>query len=71
MLPIHELPVPGVPGLIGLSRCPGLRSAPDGSSDPAGQPGVDLERIARWGASAILTLVEFLGAESPGRRRPR
>jgi ADP-ribosyl-[dinitrogen reductase] hydrolase len=57
-LRIDEVGVPGVPGVIGMTLCPGKK-------DPYATFGVwdrdltlDLQAIRDWGASAIVTLLE-------------
>lgn len=58
-LRIGEAPVPETGGVIGMTLCPGKK----GPSTRSGRQwdrdlGADLERIRRWGAEAVVTLME-------------
>lgn len=56
MLSIDSLPVPGLPGLLGLSRCPGSDFMQVLARDRALRS--DLSAIQGWGAAGVLTLNE-------------
>lgn len=59
-LVINGLGVPGARGELGLTFCPGkkAKSYIDGSYWSR-QLDLDVDRIAQWGASAVVSLVEF------------
>lgn len=56
-LQIDSLDVPGVPGRIGLTHCPGRKLRVVGLRESRDLPS-DLDAILDWGASALLTLNE-------------
>lgn len=57
-LRIASLAIPSVPGRIGLTLCPGKRQTGALSGEWARDLETDLEAIAAWGATAIVTLLE-------------
>lgn len=56
MLTIDSLPIPGRPGLLGLSRCPGSGFPPALSRQALLEQ--ELATVRDWGASGIVTLNE-------------
>ncbi|MDQ2069235.1 phosphatase domain-containing putative toxin [Natronospira bacteriovora] len=69
MITIDSLPLPGMPGVLGLSRCPGTR--PGNPLRRHAQLEEELRSIAEWGALGVLTLNEaselrWLGLEGLG-----
>ena len=57
-LRIDELPVPGTPGRLGLTICPGKHQPRAASGAWARDLDVDLRAIAAWGATLLLNLIE-------------
>ncbi len=58
-LRIGEVSVPGAEGVIGMTLCPGKKGPSTRSARVWNRDlDVDLERIRRWGAEAVVTLVE-------------
>jgi protein-tyrosine phosphatase len=57
-LRIDELRVEGVPGLIGITFCPGKRGESHGGYLWERDLGTDLNVIAEWRADAVVTLIE-------------
>src|SRR5690606_25814007 len=56
---IGDLPVPGLPGQIGLTILPGRKSGGRrGAAKPDRDLEADMREIAAWGPSLILTLLE-------------
>jgi len=59
-LRIAEIPVPRSRGIIGVSLCPGKKQLQSSFGTHWHRDlDVDLDRIQRWGATLILTLVEL------------
>jgi len=58
-LRIGEASLPGTGGVIGMTLCPGKKGPSTGSGLHWGRDlDADLERIRRWGAEAVVTLME-------------
>ena len=57
-LQIDEVNAPGIPGIIGMTLCPGKVLNSPYSGAWRRDLGVDLQAIQAWGASAIVTLME-------------
>lgn len=57
-LRIPSLPVPGTPGRLGLTFCPGRVEAGPGDVAWRRDLDVDLRAIRDWGACALVTLME-------------
>jgi protein-tyrosine phosphatase len=57
-LRIDELRVDGIPGLIGITFCPGKRGESNGGCRWERNLGTDLNVIAKWRADAVVTLLE-------------
>ncbi len=55
---IDTLEMPGVPGSIGLSACPGSFFVFSSDGDPMEDLPKDLDHIKDWGASGVVTLLE-------------
>ena len=57
-LQIATIDVPGKPGRIGVTFCPG-KIQPDAENGPWKRDlGLDLDHIAAWGANVVITLIE-------------
>jgi ADP-ribosyl-[dinitrogen reductase] hydrolase len=73
-LRIDGLSIPGRPGLLGLTSCPG-RARPGAPTGVGARLELDLAAIRDWGASLLLSLIEDsefreLGIEDLGGRLP-
>jgi len=74
---IDSVAVPGKPGRIGLSPCPGQLGRLGLFGPQAGALEADLDSFRQWGASTVVTLVEQLELEMlkltelPGQVRGR
>jgi hypothetical protein len=62
---IDVVTVPGVPGKIGLTSCPGLR---EGSGGVPGEEclNADLQILREWGATVVVSLLDDLELKTLG-----
>jgi ADP-ribosyl-[dinitrogen reductase] hydrolase len=56
---IDELALPGLPGVLGLTRCPGTAYSFARAGTGGRGLAEDIEAIYAWGAKTVITLVEY------------